>query len=284
VKKVIVSFLFLFILTTLWNCDNERDQNDFGSQSAIVFVQHYYTGRRAPDWERIYIPSVFVWGDITGNPLPEIDYVQVADKKLSDPAHINYYEGNVHFSSYERIWSDSIPEPKFDPLTIKIKTDIGEIEGSITVPDTIESLTISADDTIQFGTPVTISWSGSDADYYYVYFFHNWLEGEGYWLGYSRDTIVTTNSITYDGSRFTKDGDISEFEVYPINGPLPEPGAEPNMDGDGYGYLYLQNLEKSSDRTIVIGAGIDYSIFEKRVVPTSVQETMQKKIKSRLGL
>jgi hypothetical protein len=288
--KRFIFIIFLMAITAVisWKCDIGEEQKEADSQAAAVFVQHYYTGRRAPTWERIYIPSILVYGDLIGDPLPVIDYVQVANRKFSDPANFYYYEGGVHFTTYNRIWSDSIPEPKFAPVTVKIQTDLGEIEGSITVPDTIEMLTISAADTIPLGTSVTISWTGSDADYYYVYFFHNWLEDFGYWLGYSVDTVVTTHSVTFDGSRFLKDGDISEFEVCPVNGPLPVAGAEPNMEGDGYGYLYLENATKSSDRFIVIGDGIDYSIFEKPVKPVVQQEnlsvTLQQKIKERLGL
>ena len=289
-QRFIFIVFFMIIFTVIsWQCDLGEDQKETNPQAAVVFVQHYYTGRRAPTWERIYIPSILVYGNLIGDPLPVIDYVQVANQKFSDPANFSYYEGGVYFTTYNRIWSDSIPEPKFAPVTIKIRTDLGEIEGSIAVPDTIETLTISAADTISLGTSITISWTGSDADYYYVYFFHNWLEDFGYLLGYSTDTVVTTKSVTFAGSRFLKDGDISEFEVYPINGPLPVAGAEPNMAGDGYGYLYLENVTKSSDRFIVIGDGIDYSIFEKPVKPVVKQKddlliTLYEKIRERLGL
>lgn len=294
-RIIVIIFLLVITMVTSWKCDNGAEQNGANSQAAVVFVRHYYVGRRAPTWERIYIPSILVYGDLIADPLPVIDYVQVANRKFSDPTNFYYYQGGVHFTTYNRIWSDSIPEPKFAPVTIKIQTDLGEIEGSITVPDTIETLTISAADTIPLGTSVTISWTGSDADYYYVYFFHNWalgvvgdtVNGWGY-LGYSMDTLISGNSVTYDGSRFSSDGDISEFEVCPINGPLPVAGAEPNMEGDGYGYLYLENSTKLSDRLIVIGAGIDYSFFQKPVVSSDEQKDMSialyQKIKERLEL
>jgi hypothetical protein len=275
-------------MVALWNCDKKIIESDLSSQAAVVFVQHYNAGRRAPTWNIIYIPSIYVTADITGNPLPAIDYVQIANKQFNDSESFFYYEGSIHFSSYHRIWVDSIPEPKFNPLTIKISSNIGEIDGSITVPDTIETLTINTADTIPLGTPLTISWSGSNADYYVVCYYHNWMYDEWTWLGYSKDTLVKASSVTFDSSYFSKNGDISDFEIYPINGPFPQPGAEPNMKGDGYGFLYAENSEKRSDRTIVIGEGIDYSIFSKRTVSTSVPEilpiTIQQKIKSQLDL
>jgi len=165
-----------------------------------------------------------------------------------------------------------------------MSTNIGEINGSVTVPDTIKILTINAPDTIPPGTPLTISWSGSNADYYQVCYYHNWMYNEWTWLGYSKDTLVKASSVTFDSSYFKKDGDISDFEIYPINGPFPEPGAEPNMKGDGYGFCYVTNSEKYSDRTIVVGNGINYSIFTKHVAPEILPVTKQQKIKKQLGL
>lgn len=284
-KKVTFNFLlFLFLITSLWSCD--KQDGNANSQSAIVWVQHYYTGRRAPTWERIHVPSVEVSADITGNPLPEINYIKIGSKQISDPGNFYYGDGNIYFSAYDRIWIDSISEPKFNPLTIIINTSNGEIEGSITVPDTIKTFTINAADNIPLGTSLTISWTGSNADYYMVGFFHNWSIEGGY-LGYSVDTIVTGNSVVFDGSRFLNDGDISDFEIYPINGPMAKPGAIPNMTGDGFGYLYVENRVKTLNKTIIIGKGIDYSIFEnaKTTSATKISPTsLHQKIKSLLNL
>jgi hypothetical protein len=290
--------IFIIFLTIFYGCDKNNDSpTDTGSslQTAFVFIQHYYTGRRAPTWERITIPSVEADGNITGNPLPKINFVQFSTIKVSDPTNFYYFQGYEHFSLENRIWSDSIPEPKFNPLTVKINTNIGEIEGSISVPDTIKTFAIGAGDTMALGTPVTFSWSGSNADYYQVYFFHNWtfgivgdtLQGWGY-LGYSVDTMIRGNSVTFSGSRFLSDGDISEFEVIPINGPLPEQGAKPNLNGKGYGYMYLENKSITSNRTIVIGKGIDYSFFKKsnanRITSKQSSRNIEEKIRTRLGL
>jgi hypothetical protein len=313
-KNAKINFCVIILITTIfYSCKEQPSQTTFVSipdttfvsipettfvsnlQTALVFVRYYYSGRRAPTWERITIPSIDAYGNISGNPLPTMNFFQICNKKFSDPSLYYYFQGNMHFMSYNRIWEDSVPEPKFNPIGVKINTDIGEIEGSITVPDTIKTLTISAGDSIALGTPVTISWSGSNADYYQVYFYHNWtigvvgdtINGWGY-LGYTVDTLIRGNSVTYDGSNFSNDGDISEFEVTPINGPFPESGAKPNLNGEGYGYLYLENKAIISYRTIIIGKGIDYSWFEKRAAPTSKHEEssliLQRKIRNRLGL
>jgi hypothetical protein len=90
-------------------------------------------------------------------------------------------------------------------------------------------------DTITLNTSLTISCTGSNADYYILKYFHNWMEGEGYWLGYSKDTIVTESSVIFGSSLTSKYGDISDIEIFPMNGPFPTSGAKPNMNGDGYG-------------------------------------------------
>jgi hypothetical protein len=287
-KKVIIIFFGLSVIFTgLWSCGKVQDDN---SQAAMVFVKHYYSGRTAPTWERVYKQNIYVSGDITGNPLPKINYLQIADKKFSDSQYFSIEQGGVRFETTNNIWIDSISEPKFSPLTIKINTSYGEIEGSITVPDSIISLAIDAADTIPLNTSITISWTGSNADYFLVDYYHNWLEYYGEedfgMLGYYRDTIVKGNSVTLEGSRFSKDGDISNIEVCPINGPFPEAGAKANMEGDGYGYLFLENKAKSTDKTIAIGKGIDYSIFEgyglKSTFAKSNPTTVSEKIKKRL--
>jgi hypothetical protein len=298
-KNYKIMFSILVIIAAIFcGCDKKSDSSTASvssSQSALVYVRYYYSGRRAPTWERITIPSIDVYGDISGDPMPSMNYFLICNKKFSDPALSYYYQGKLEFYSYDRIWMDSIPEPKFNPITIKIKTDLGEIAGSITVPDTIKNLTISARDTVAIGTPITISWSGSNANYYQVYFYHNWLFGVvgdtmnswGY-LGYSVDTLIRGNSVTFAGSRFSNDGDISEFEATPINGPFPESGAKPNLAGEGYGYLYLENKTITSDRIIIIGKGIDYTFFNVRNSPVQRPERSPlmrtTKIRSQLGL
>jgi len=261
------SMLFMGLLVCIpflfWNCDDGEGEDTL---SALVMIRHYYAGRRAPDWNVIHVPSIWARAEISGDKIPDVSDVSVAGKTFKfDPGSFYQQLGYVYFSSYTRIWKDSIPEPKFDPINISINTDLGLLEGSITVPDTIETMTISITaDTVPLGTPVTISWTGSNADFYDVYFFHDWMEGEGYWLGYSVDTVVTGNSVTFEGSRFNKDGMLSYFEITPLNGPFPEPGAKSNMTGDGYGFIYIENQIIESDQVIVIGNGIDFSIFLKK--------------------
>lgn len=265
------------------------DEDEAGLQSALVYITHYYTGRRGVNWDRVYVPSIHAYGEIYGDPYPDFKYIQVCNKQFDDPAHINNNPGSIYFTTYNRIWEDSIPEPKFDPINVKISTDIGQLSGSITVPDTILTLSVSRQDTVALGTPVTISWTGSNADFYYVYWEHSWVMEEGYgWYMYSRDTLIQGNSVTLSGSKFTLDGFIEAIEVYPENGPFPEPGSEANLEGDGFGYMYLENKSKISDVQIVFGEGIPAEWLGKRVASRTVINEFnpdpKAKIKTNLGL
>lgn len=262
-KHIVLTFSVFLILTSLfWSCESEQEIIDKNSQTAFVWVNHYNTGRRAPNWEKVNIPSVYVSAEISGNPMPEINYVQIANKQISNPLCFEIQGGGIYFSSIDQIWIDSIPEPKFSPLTIKINTGIGEIAGSVSVPDTIKTLNINYLDTVPLNTMFTMSWTGSNADFFIIEYYHDWSEFEGYWLGYSKDTIVKGNSITFNSMLTYYNGCISDISIYPVNGPFPEKGAKANMTGDGYGFLFLENKVKTSNRTVVFGKGIDYSMFE----------------------
>ena len=256
--------------------------------SALVYGKHYYTGRRAPDWEIVSVPGVYIHGELSGSSFPEFDYIQIGDKKLKGSDYFSNRQGYVYFSSYNRVWQDSISEPKFDPLSVTIGSDLGSLTGFITVPDTLLTLTIDAPDTIPLYTELTISWTGGNADYYLVSYYHDWMEGDWTWLGYSRDTVVTNSAVTFDSTYFTKNGNLSYIEVYPINGPVPRPGSAPNMDGDGAGFLYMENREISSDRMIVIGEGVNFPIFLKGTnhpePSNSTLETRHQRVKELLGL
>jgi len=277
---------------SFFSCELFDKENISESQSAMIYIQHYYTGRRAPDWNRIFVPSIYVSGYILGDPFPQINYVQVGEKQFSGPSYFEpLVEGEIYFSTDTRIWEDSIPEPKFNPINVKISTDIGQISGSITVPDTLNTLSVSVHDTVELGTPVTISWSGGNADFYYVYWEHSWMEVYGldwFWLMYSRDTVIQGNSVTLSGSKFTLDGFIESIEVYPENGPFPEPGTVANLEGDGFGYMYVESKSTTTDVRVVFGDGIPEEWLMKQVASENLRNEFtpnpKAKILTQLGL
>jgi len=281
-KRSLLFFLgALLLIATFWSC-NLFTKNAI---TVLAYVDYYYTGRRAPDWEITTVPSVWISGRVSGTTLPAFDYLQVGDKVIEGSDIFDLEQGYVRFDSESRIWEDSIAAPAFDPLTVTVATDLGSVTGSITIPDTLTGLTISVSDTVPLGTPVTVSWTGGNADYYQVWYWHLWEEDTWYWLGYTRDTVVAGNSVTFDSTYFTKNAELSDFEVYPINGPMPVPGAVHNMTGDGGGYLYSENQEITSDVLIVFGEGINIPVFGKRPVKEDCTVALRRKrLKEKLGI
>ncbi len=257
--QFLYAVLCLFALAT-WSCNNEGNEGNEGNkeQFAMVWVSHYNTARLPPSYERVYAPSVYVSAQITGNPVPLVENVQVADKVFSDPLYFIQDLPYVYFSSDIQVFQDSIPEPKFSPLSISIKSNTGSLSGSIFVPDTIRSLSVNVPDTIPLNSSFTISWTGSNADFYLLEYYHAWAI-EGGWLMYYETALTDSSSIVFDSSLTAVDGLIYNIEVTPVNGTYPKEGALPNMSGAGYGFLYLQNTGLRTEREIVFGNGIDMS-------------------------
>ncbi len=259
-KKIAVILIVSFFAALFISCE----KNDVNTQAAKIYISYKSKGMRGEgeNYQRVYVKNIYLNGSLIGSPLPSMNYFQIGSLKFSDSNYYHFTEGSISFSSENTIWEDQLDEPKFNPLSLKINSSIGEIEGSVTFPDTIKTMSIDAADNISIGTPITISWGGSNADYYVVEYYYQYMEEENAILGYSHDTIITSESVTLDGNQFRKDGEISYFSVYPMNGPLPAAGSKPNMKGVGYGYIYTQNKSIDSDRTIYVGDGIDMDLYQ----------------------
>ena len=123
------SLLVLLCLLTLAGAFTGCNLFTKDVMSAIVYVQHYYTGRRAPDWDVITVPSIWLSGQVSGSKMPAFDYLQVNDKQISGRDIYFFEQGYVRFDSYHRVWQDSIAAPGFYPMTVTLATDIGELVG-----------------------------------------------------------------------------------------------------------------------------------------------------------
>lgn len=260
-KKLSVIFIIMPLLASLFLSCEKNDEN---TQAAMIYISHRNMGMRGEgdNYQREYVENIYFYGSLIGSPLPLMNYFKIGSLEFSGSDYSDYSEGSIYFSPDNTIWEDQLAEPKFNPLSIVVSSSIGEIEASVTFPDTVKTISIEAADQIAFGTPVTVSWSGSNADYYVVEFYYQYMEDQYTLYGRSHDTIVTTNSVTFPGSNFMKDGELSYFAIYPMNGPLPSAGSKPNMKGVGYGYIYTQNDGIESEKTVKIGNGIDSLYLE----------------------
>ncbi|MBP7506242.1 MAG: hypothetical protein KA807_00350 [Prolixibacteraceae bacterium] len=258
-KKFSVILLMPLLASLFLSCE----KNDENTQAAMIYISHRNDGMRGEgeNYQRLDLENVYLYGSLIGSPLPSMNFFQIGSLKFSDSQYYHYSEGSIYFSPDNTVWEDQLDEPKFNTLSVTVNSSIGEIEGSVTFPDTIKTMSIDAADNIPIGTPVKVTWSGSNADYYVVQFYYQYMEDEYTILGYSNDTIVTSESVTFNGNLFNKDGELNYFSIYPMNGPLPSAGSKPNMKGVGYGYIYTQNESIESDRTIHVGNGIDEDLY-----------------------
>lgn len=250
------------------------EKNDENTQAAMIYMSHRYDGIKGEgeNYQRKEVENIYFAGSLIGSPLPSMNYYQIGSLKFSDPKYFHYNEGSLSFSPEETIWEDQLDEPKFNPLKIIVSSSIGEIEGSVTFPDTIKTMSIDVADNISKGTPITVTWSGSNAEYYVVELNYLYMEDEYTVYGRTLDTVVTSESVTFNGNMFNKDGEINYISVYPMNGPKPSAGSKPNMKGVGYGYIYAQNEYIYSDRTIYVGEGVDMELYLFTVKSANLKE------------
>ncbi|MDZ7796722.1 MAG: hypothetical protein U5N56_06635 [Candidatus Marinimicrobia bacterium] len=59
----------LLLAGTFLSCDLFEKE----VMSVLVYAEHYYTGRRAPDWETVSVPGVYLHGELSGSRFPEFD-------------------------------------------------------------------------------------------------------------------------------------------------------------------------------------------------------------------
>ena len=234
--------------------DDPTGSNGDASQIMFVYAEHddYYWDEEGDS--SVYAPNTEIFGVVFGDPLPTFEYFKAGGITFSGSEYSEYEPGYIIFGEETRNEPPPITS-NYDPLSIEVKTSFGTTTGTISLPDSISSLTISVEDTLELEEPLTISWSGDNADFYQVWLDYEWEE-DGDW-GYTYiDTSVVGNSITFPGSIFTHNGEIWGISVQPINGPLPEAGATGNMVGDGSGFLYYFIYSESGYYNyIIVGSG-----------------------------
>lgn len=79
--------------------------------------------------------------------------------------YCEYYPRYVSFGSIDGAEVVLITS-NFDPVTVAVKTSLSKLTGTISLPDTITYLSLSEYDTLYLGESITISWSGSNADFF----------------------------------------------------------------------------------------------------------------------
>jgi len=233
--KKSISILMLIIICLVIQCEEETEK--FVNQIAIVFGENsceFYNGE--------YYCENELWGNLYSDPLTRVEYIKVGSEKYENDDYFGYY-------GFEIEWEE-IPLPlNLDPLNVEIKTQLGLLKGSVSLPDTINTIHSNVDDTLNIGQSLTISWTGSNFDFVSII---GWFYNEE-WI--DLDTLISSNSVTFDGSIFNHNGDIHLYFI-PVNGPIPVEGASSNMTGDGGGFLYYINDINECSIDLVVGGGL----------------------------
>ena len=250
---MIVTLLFFFS----FNCDNATDGDnviDTVSQISFIYAVYSNASLRTPKQEINYLESTYAYGVIFANPIPGFEYIKLGDISFSGSQYYKYYPGYLMFGMVDG-GEEIVITSNLNPLNTELKTSLGTLNGTISLPDSVENLTLNVVDTLPLNQPLTISWNNGSADFYEIFFDYSWNDSMIYDYVYV-DTFITDNSITFPGSLFSHNGNIYFISVTSINGPPPGAGVEGNMTGDGSGFLYYINSSESAYfNDIVVGTG-----------------------------
>jgi len=273
-KLILISILFIV------GCDNATEPDT--KQSMFVYAQHdnsYYDD----DYNSVYIENTEVFGVIFSDPLVEFTYLKLNETVFSGDDYSEIYPGYTMFGDND---STAMITSNFTPLDVEVKTSQGMMNGTISLPDTIMTLGLSETSNLPLSTPFTISWAGSNADFYTVSFSYDYKDENDNWQYEYFDEMTTDNSFTFLGSIFSYNGEINYITVQPSNGTIPKEGAEGNMSGDGSGFLYYwaSTFNYEGD-DIIVGSGSSGRISNASTFHPNEQELKQrirKKIENRI--
>uniref|UniRef100_A0A7C4XKF9 Fibronectin type-III domain-containing protein n=1 Tax=candidate division WOR-3 bacterium TaxID=2052148 RepID=A0A7C4XKF9_UNCW3 len=126
--------------------------------------------------------------------------------------------------------------------TIRLNSDIGSCEGTITIPEGTSITEPSEDDTLPLGQNVIVTWTKAQGASLYEYDLDiSAYDSSGNYLDYySTYGCNIDTTYTIDSSLFNVPNAAYYsvwFIVEPFSGPRPEPGAQGNMTGTIPGFL-----------------------------------------------
>ena len=274
-KKLIFIAVLLIV-----GCDNATESDT--QQIMFVYAEHdnfYYDD----NWDSVYIENTEAWGVILSDTLPEFTHLKLNETVFSGDDYSEIYPGYIIFGDND---STAMITSNFTPLDVEVKTSQGKMNGTISLPDTIMTLGLSETSNLPLSSPFTISWAGSNADFYAVSISYGYKDENDNWQYEYFDEMTSDNSFTFPGSIFSYNGEIDYITVYPINGTIPKEGAEGNMSGDGSGFLYYwANTFNYEGDDIIVGSGSSGRISNASTFHPNKQQLNQrirKKIENRI--
>jgi len=195
--------------------------------------------------------KIYVLGEVmnTGSVYVVVYFSTVIPWVTVNQVTLDLYEPYGLFNRYQ----DSILISTGDSIHLRVDNTTGIATASSKVPGAFE---ITSHDTskmvrIPVGSDFTVSWSTSSyADFYRVDFYIDYeyrdTLGEYRVFNFSKDTCVTSTSITFPASQLFPADLVSltyvysygDFDVWAMNGPVLEPGSKGNVKGNGIGFFW----------------------------------------------
>ena len=283
--KYSLSIQILLIIMLIYGCEESTTTETEESVTQVLFFYAFHADSYwdSSTQEPVMEKNTSGGGVIIADPMPTFEYFKMGEETFSDEDYSHYLPGYIVFGDFS-LNNNTLITSNFSPLNVEVKTSLGLVTGSVNLPDVIDLISLSEYDTLALGEPFTINWTGSNADFYNVNCYYRWINNEGNTESADLQEFVTGNSITYPGSEFMHNGEISFVYVQPVNGPLPIEGAEGNMTGDGNGFLYYNiNGTGYDGENIVVGTGnnnfpkIAFEIEAKQQLDKN-RKTLEKRI------
>lgn len=136
-------------------------------------------------------------------------------------------------------------------IKVNLKTNIGTVGDSISVPDLIDNIDFGISQKEEF---LYLSWE-SIADFYEIHWDYSYLDSVGHVEHVYNDTLITSTSAILPTKYAIKNGRI-DFYVTSINGPFPDKEAIAKLNSINYCYLYIKNSFVPNVYSVRLGSGI----------------------------
>lgn len=271
------------------SCTSTTESDAIKSQVVIFHAKlsnNYYDRN---NYQTIDIKNISGLGTIFAEPLPQFEYFTLGDTTFYGQdfyKYSTYSPGHLEFGEFP-LYNDARVFNNLSTLNFRVKTSLGELSGTVNLPDTITTLTLSVTDTLNINEPLTVSWESGFADFYAIFGYYSWRDVNGINQRTSMYVFTSNKSYTYPASTFSDNGKIEYLYVIPMNGPLPAVGTIGNLKGDGSGYLYYQVKAFNYNRMpLIVGAGESTNSLTKSVfiekTPQDIESGIFNEIRKRI--
>ncbi|MCK4306842.1 hypothetical protein KAW50_01290 [candidate division WOR-3 bacterium] len=248
----------------------KRKMNSLLSGGVILVISLliFATGCKKENPTETDVPKLYLMGEIQRRPYsanyPDSFYcdegVNVSNTEVVPSVQINEQELELYPSTSGLYFREHFPLTPETEYELVVTTSSDTATATVKLPGNFSIIAPDTSYVLPKGSSLDISWdSASYANHYrvhlYVYYRYSDTSGNSENFRFSRDTILSETSITYESSLlwpnlseidsiFYGHGD---FDVSAIAGPSLVPGTPGNVSGDGIGFFWAKQKRESDD-------------------------------------